>query len=183
MEQEYAGLEKVNIERVEKGLEDFQKRVAQYGKELFGEDFVSMALRDGDGEHDKLPGMDLSSHLKQRRHSSGIADGSLKHQSRATNKVGAAPKVNDGAKAVLFRFLEDRDELLKLRLINKAAQDRLQQRADALEGKARRLQSMLEESEKRRCHEQTSILDGTAQKDVFDRATTIKIACDDADAR
>eukprot|EP00890_Picochlorum_soloecismus_P002188 jgi/Picsp_1/2970/NSC_01194-R1_---NA--- len=148
MEQQYVGLEQMNIERVEKGLEDFQKRLAQYGKELFGEDFVSMAMRDGDAGQEKLPGMDHSSHSEKTIQSSSLFGGSSKHQGRATT-VGAAPKVNDGAKAVLLRFLEDRDELLKLRLVNKSAQDRLKQRADALEGKARRLQSMLEESEKR----------------------------------
>ena len=150
MEQEHAGLEQVNIERVEKGLEDFQKRLAQYGKELFGEDFVSMALREGDDGPDKNPGVEPGSHSGNSRQRTGFIDGSLRHQGNVTSKVGAGPKMNDGAKAVLLRFLEDRDELLKLRLVSQAAQDRLQQRADALEGKARRLQSMLEESEKRR---------------------------------
>lgn len=150
MDQEHVGLEQVNIERVEKGLEDFQKRLAQYGKELFGEDFVSMALREGDDGPDRHPRVDLGSHYEKSRQGSVFIDGPLRHQGKVTSKVGAGPKINDGAKAVLLRFLEDRDELLKLRLVSKAAQDRLQQRADALEGKARRLQSMLEESEKRR---------------------------------
>lgn len=118
----------VSIEKVGKDLENLQGRLLQQGRELFGEDFVLMALRKED-----------------------IQTKSPRQEFRRRQKIDKKQsKLKSGAKNVLLRFLEDREELLRLRVVSQAAQEKLQDKTDHLESKARKIQGFLNEIEKRR---------------------------------
>lgn len=148
----------VSIEQVENKLQAFQDRLMQYGKDMFGDDFAIMSLMDPKGMESSQGGNyehqseeeDCQTAIRTKAFmdladTSGNRKASRKHQlpSRRNSKS------KEGAKSVLLKFLEDREELIKLRVINKAAQEKLHDRIGHLESGLKRLQSMLRESDKR----------------------------------
>lgn len=130
-----------SIEQVEGKLQAFQDRLIQYGKDMFGEDFTIMALSETNQD---VPAQKYSLDRPLR------AD-ELSHSSSVIKKKEKRDKkARENAKSVLMRFLEDREELVKLRVINKAAQERLQDRIGHMESTMKRLYTMMHESEKRK---------------------------------
>ena len=123
-----------SIEEVETRLAAFQSKLATYGRDMFGEDFVISALS---GE----TGGGTSDATDPERGSSRRAPAAAS---------GPSKKKRDSAKTVLQRFLEDREELVRLRVITKAATERTHERISAAENRVKQLSSMLEESERRR---------------------------------
>ena len=123
-----------SIEEVETRLAAFQSKLATYGRDMFGEDFVISALsgETGGGTSD----------------ATDAERGSSRRAPAAAN--GPSKKKRDSAKTVLERFLEDREELVRLRVITKAATERTHERISAAENRVKQLSSMLEESERRR---------------------------------
>jgi hypothetical protein len=103
-----------SIEEVETRLAAFQSKLATYGRDMFGEDFVISALSGETG--------------------GGTSDaerGSRRAPAAATS--GPSKKKRDSAKTVLQHFLEDREELVRLRVITKAATERTHERISAAE--------------------------------------------------
>jgi uncharacterized protein YhaN len=107
---------------------------------MFGEDFVISALS---GE----TGGGTSDATDAERGSSRRAPAAASAPSTATTP---SKKKRDSAKTVLQHFLEDREELVRLRVITKAATERTHERISAAENRVKQLSSMLEESERRR---------------------------------
>ena len=148
----------VSIEQVESKLQAFQDRLMQYGKDMFGDDFAIISLMDPKGME--------SMQGENNEHQSSLEDNQTAPkmnarfdlsdtfgQRKPSRKEQAASRRNskskEGAKSVLLKFLEDREELIRLRVINKAAQEKLHDRIAHLESGLKRLQSMLRESDKR----------------------------------
>ena len=131
-----------SIEEVETRLAAFQSKLATYGRDMFGEDFVISALsgETGGGTSDAERG--------SRR--APAAATSAPSTATTPNANGPSKKKRDSAKTVLERFLEDREELVRLRVITKAATERTHERISAAENRVKQLSSMLEESERRR---------------------------------
>lgn len=119
-----------SIEDVEGRLGAFQQRLIQYGKDMFGEDFVLGALED---EEIRC----RPTQKKKGRSKEGKGE-----NERATKR--------ENAKSVLQRFLDDREELVRLRVITKNAQDRLHDRIGAAESQLKRMHVLVQESERRR---------------------------------
>lgn len=126
-----------SIEEVETRLAAFQSKLATYGRDMFGEDFVISALS---GETSDA----------ERGSSRRAPAAATSAPSTATTPNGPSKKKRDSAKTVLERFLEDREELVRLRVITKAATERTHERISAAENRVKQLSSMLEESERRR---------------------------------
>ena len=121
-----------SIEEVETRLAAFQSKLATYGRDMFGEDFVISALS----------GETTDAERGSSRRAPAAAT--------TPNANGPSKKKRDSAKTVLQRFLEDREELVRLRVITKAATERTHERISAAENRVKQLSSMLEESERRR---------------------------------
>lgn len=119
-----------SIQDVEGRLASFQNRLLQYGKEMFGEDFVLNALA-----------RTLSAESEVQEPTVTTA---------AKCKHNAAEKKRENAKTVLHRFLEDREELVRLRVITKAANDKVMERVGIAETRVKQLGALLSESERRR---------------------------------
>jgi len=119
-----------SIQDVEGRLASFQDRLLQYGKEMFGEDFTLNALDRS---------LDLQEPLAS-------------NPSLLKPKAGSshADKKRENAKTVLQRFLEDREELVRLRVVTKAANEKTMERVVAAEHRVRQLGALLSESERRR---------------------------------
>jgi len=146
-----------SIEQVEGKLQAFQDRLLEYGKDMFGDDFVIMALSDTqDGEQGQAGGQGAAlsppattkGHRVVRRNE--LIPGSEWNEKKNLLQAKKDKKAKENAKSVLMRFLEDREELVKLRVINKAAQERLQERIGRLESTMRRLNSVLKDFERRK---------------------------------
>lgn len=151
-------LEVESIEQVEGKLHAFQDRLLQYGKDMFGDDFVIMALADphardpeqadGGGAHIALPiDTDTAMHSVHRDGPSRGPDLPKQKKILVSKKD---KKAKENAKSVLLKFLEDREELVKLRVINKTAQERLQERIGNLESTMKRLHGVMKDFEKRK---------------------------------
>jgi hypothetical protein len=119
-----------SIQDVEGRLASFQNRLLQYGKEMFGEDFALNALA-----------RTLSAESEVQEPTVTTA---------AKFKHNAAEKKRENAKTVLHRFLEDREELVRLRVITKAANDKVMERVGTAETRVKQLGALLSESERRR---------------------------------
>ncbi len=113
----------LEVVEIEGRLASFQDRLVQYGKEMFGEDFALNAL-------------DL-------REPAVVTRGKA-HVNTADSKR------RENAKTVLQRFLEDREELVRLRVITKAANEKIKERVGAAENRVKQLGALLSESERRR---------------------------------
>ena len=135
-----------SIEEVETRLAAFQSKLATYGRDMFGEDFVISALsgETGGGTSDATGAERGSS----RR--APAAATSAPSTATTPNANGPSKKKHVSAKTVLQHFLEDREELVRLRVITKAATERTHERISAAENRVKQLSSMLEESERRR---------------------------------
>lgn len=153
-------VEAESIEHVEGKLQAFQDRLLQYGKDMFGDDFVIMALADTNHDatveqHSGIcrtpgptadPDLDLGTYkVHQNAAMTGNGLGKAKQVQSKRDK-----KAKENAKSVLMRFLEDREELVKLRVINKAAQERLHERIGHVESSMKRLHTMMRDYEKRK---------------------------------
>lgn len=137
--------EDISIEQVEGRLCDFQNRLAEYGKDMFGDDFVIMALADKmESKNDELQPPPKSSNGMIPTYPE---KNTMMVKKRETKQ---SKKAQEGAKSVLLRFLEDREELVHLRVINKAAQDKLQDRISCLEGSVKRMHSTMRDFERRK---------------------------------
>lgn len=136
--------EDISIEQVEGRLWDFQNRLTEYGKDMFGDDFVLMALADRMGSQNKevIPQKSLDEMIPALPGRNAIMA-----KKRGTQR---SKKAQESAKSVLLRFLEDREELVRLRVINKAAQDKIQDRISCLEGNVKRIHSIMRDFEKRK---------------------------------
>ncbi len=119
-----------SIQDVEGRLASFQDRLVQYGKEMFGEDFALGALARTLSAESEVQEPTVTTAAK------------LKHK--------AADKKRENAKTVLHRFLEDREELVRLRVITKAANEKVTERVGAAENRVKQLGALLSESERRR---------------------------------
>lgn len=129
------------IQDVEGRLASFQERLVQYGKEMFGEEFALNALaQSGVGTApaglSSVPG----------------ANGAVRRIQPKPGNVqnNASDRKRENAKTVLQRFLEDREELVRLRVITKAANEKTMERVCAAENRVRQLGALLAESERRR---------------------------------
>jgi len=136
-----------SIEEVETRLAAFQSKLVTYGRDMFGEDFVISALagETGGGRSDATDAERGSS-----RRAAAAAATAAPSTATTPNANGPSKKKRDSAKTVLQRFLEDREELVRLRVISKAATERTHERISAAENRVKQLSSMLEESERRR---------------------------------
>ncbi len=135
--------EDISIEQVEGRLWDFQNRLTEYGKDMFGDDFVLMALADKMPQNkDTISSKALDEIIPAHPERNGMV----------VKKKGAqrSKKAQESAKSVLLRFLEDREELVQLRVINKAAQDKIHDRISSLEGNIKRIHSIMKDFEKRK---------------------------------
>lgn len=146
-----------SIEDVERKLTSFQERLLQHGKEMFGEEFVIMALSDTkqDGLSQEKGGRCNSNatndfHPKAYRRDDEHSFAATKRLEEKKNRSRRENKARENAKSVLLRFLDDREELVKLRIINKAAQERLHERILYLESTMKRLHTIMRDSEKRK---------------------------------
>jgi hypothetical protein len=137
-----------SIEDVEGRLSAFQERLLQYGKDIFGEDFVVAALADEVGAA-TVGTVGTTATRAATAALPATCQDRLKQQKREDNAKEKDRK-RKNAKSVLQRFLEDREELVRLRVIARAAQERLHSRIGAAEGHVKRVQALLEESERRR---------------------------------
>ena len=131
-----------SIEEVETRLAAFQSKLATYGRDMFGEDFVISALSGETGGG--------TSGAERGSGRAPAAATSAPSTATTPNANGPSKKKRDSAKTVLERFLEDREELVRLRVITKAATERTHERISAAENRVKQLSSMLEESERRR---------------------------------
>ncbi len=147
-----------SIEHVEGKLQAFQDRLLQYGKDMFGEDFSIMALADPQtsdkeqtvGQGAPLgPPIDTDTSMHSLHRPDHIPGSTIRKEKR--NLMDKKDKkAKENAKSVLMRFLEDREELVKLRVINKTAQERLQERIGHLESTMKRLHAVMKDFEKRK---------------------------------
>ncbi|WPT16594.1 hypothetical protein PSENEW3_00004602 [Picochlorum sp. SENEW3] len=137
--------EDISIEQVEGRLWDFQNRLTEYGKDMFGDDFVLMALTDGMESQNKeiVPPKSLDEMIP-------AVPGRNAVMGKKKALTQRSKKAQESAKSVLLRFLEDREELVRLRVINKAAQDKIQDRISSLEGNVKRIHSIMRDFEKRK---------------------------------
>lgn len=129
-------VEAITIEDVQHGLESFQERLLRHGKDIFGDEFAAISIEGQEEVEDEQP-------------SAVPCHGSLS-QGRQPLKSAKAKLVHDGAKNVLSRFLDDREKLLKMEIIQSAAHEKLKHKLEMLEKKSSRLSDVLKEIEKRR---------------------------------
>lgn len=124
-----------SIQDVEGRLASFQDRLVQYGKEMFGEDFALGALAGSLSGEPEVQEPTVTTAVKFKPNNA---------------HVNGACKKRENAKTVLHRFLEDREELVRLRVITKAANEKMMERVGAAENRVKQLGALLCESERRR---------------------------------
>lgn len=130
------------IDDVEARLAAFQSRLTNFGRELFGEEFVLHALA---GEVEKI-----NAAAATPDETTTATRTATTSATRMARKNKTDQQRTNAATTVLQRFLEDREELIQLRVMSKATTERMNERIGAAESRIKSLVSLLEESERRR---------------------------------